>query len=241
MWHTSSNCIGWTALVTSSEIKIEILPQVNVVWLYAHWLVRQSNLRHFWLTGVRRWAPYEDGSESMYPRTGDQHGRRSMVGWLKEFIYESLPCLHYHFPLNFLLHCHCVLWLSYESAIASSFWFLNDPWLGFTLADIFRPLPLLAPDWLTINRCILRHWNKTIGYYATRSGRTHTNTSMLCYCKLAITYCLHATHRLWRSLACHKGRFSIPEIWLFQSCSVLRKMTKVLGGYTCLLLQRGSQ
>lgn len=38
---------------------------------------------------------------------------------------------------------------SCKSHIASSIWFLNDPWLGFTLAGILRPLPLLAPDWLT--------------------------------------------------------------------------------------------
>lgn len=45
---------------------------------------------------------------------------------------------------------------SCEFHIASSIWFLNDPWLGFTLAGIYRLLPLLAPDWLTLTRCILR-------------------------------------------------------------------------------------
>uniref|UniRef100_A0A669EEZ3 phosphatidylinositol-3,4,5-trisphosphate 5-phosphatase n=1 Tax=Oreochromis niloticus TaxID=8128 RepID=A0A669EEZ3_ORENI len=35
---------------------------------------------------------------------------------------------------------------SCEFHIASSIWFLNDPWLGFTLAGIYRLLPLLAPD-----------------------------------------------------------------------------------------------
>lgn len=77
-------------------------------------------------------------------------------------------------------------WLSCESHIASSIWFLNDPWLGFTLAGIYRPLPLLAPDRVTLTRCILRHWNRTDEYYVTRSGTTttHTNTTTLCDYKL---------------------------------------------------------
>lgn len=35
---------------------------------------------------------------------------------------------------------------SCQPHIASFLWFLNDPWLDFMLADVCRPLPLLAPD-----------------------------------------------------------------------------------------------
>lgn len=133
------------------------------------------------------------------PRRGDGLHKRTSQGscaqgqtrnsgedlwWVQpELVFPySMPCLHYHFPLNFHLHCHFVLWLSRESHIASSIWFLNDPWLGFTLAGIYRLLPLLAPDWLTLTRCILRHWNRTDEYYVARSGSstTHTNTTMPC-------------------------------------------------------------
>lgn len=47
--------------------------------------------------------------------------------------------LDYHF----LLPLHK---LSSRPHIASFLWFLNDPWLDFMLADVCRPLPLLAPD-----------------------------------------------------------------------------------------------
>lgn len=63
---------------------------------------------------------------------------------------------------------------SCEFHIASSIWFLNDPWLGFTLAGIYRLLPLLAPDWLT--RCILRQ-DRWVLCHQVRHN-THNNNSL---------------------------------------------------------------
>lgn len=131
----------------------------------------------------------------MCPKTDEELGRKSMVGQPELVLSYPLPSLHYHFLLNFHLHCHCIPWLSYESHIASSIWFLNDPWLGFTLAGIYRLLPLLAPDWLTLTRCILRHWNRTDEYCATRSGLTTTHPKLPC-AYIAFT---HNTHFLKKS------------------------------------------
>lgn len=50
------------------------------------------------------------------------------------------------------------------------------PGLAFHLLVSFDRFLFLAPEWLTLTRCILRHWNNSDEYYVTRSGATHTRT-----------------------------------------------------------------
>lgn len=165
---------------------------------------------------------------------------------LPELLLSSpLPCLHYHFLLSFHLHCHCILWLFCESHIASSIWFLNDPWLGFSFAGIYRPLPLLAPDWLTMTRCILSHWYKTDGYFY-HQVRSRSNTHRHHHHPMALhtelTFSLNAPHTDFEEVLLNlKCVFRKMAFDFFQSGSVLRRMTRFLGGNTCLLDPHGSQ
>lgn len=59
------------------------------------------------------------------------------------FLPSALLGLSFPIPISSSLPLHS---LSCESHFASSIRFLNDPWLGFALAGIYRLLPLLAPD-----------------------------------------------------------------------------------------------
>lgn len=97
---------------------------MNAVWLCAHWPVHQSSLRHFWVTEEKRWVPLEDVSGSMCPRTDEQQGRRSTVGQPELVLSFPLPCMHYHFLLNFHLHFHysffTLLWVSLLPLFGSS-------------------------------------------------------------------------------------------------------------------------
>lgn len=149
----------------------------------------------------------------MCPKTDEERERRSTVGRAEEVLSYPLPCLHYHFPLHFHLHCHCILDSPASLTLLPLFGSSMMPWLGFTLAGIYRPLPLLAPDWLT--RCILRHWKRTDECYVTRSGTetTHINATMLCGCKvaqpLAYTDCNDFEEALFIS------KFLIILLWFF--------------------------
>lgn len=155
--------------------------QVNAVWLCARSLVHQSSLRHFCVTEARRWAPYEDGSGSMCPRTDELRERKFTVGLPELVLSSTLPCLNYHFPLNFHLQFHCVLSLANITLL---------PQFGSSMIPGLALHLLVSCDrflfWLLIGwpptRCILRHWNGPDGYDVSRSDTTatHANTSVLC-------------------------------------------------------------
>ena len=174
-------------------------------------MVRQSSLRHFWVTGAKRWAPSEDGSGSMCPKTDEERERKSTVGRPEEVLSSPLPCLHCHFPAELKLSSPLSLHplLSCQSHFASSIWFLNDPlaWLytcwylssassfGSWLADQMHPETLKKDRWVLCHK--VRH-----------DTNTHKHNYAV-WLQSGTTFGLHRPHRLWGSLLYYIYNFTV--------------------------------
>lgn len=149
-----------------------------------------------------------------------------------------LLCLHYHFPLNFHLHCPWLLWLPRESPIASSIWFPNNPWPDFILAGLSNASSF--GSWLTDTEQMhpetVRQGRLKVCHQVRPSNKHHHAVW------LATGTALPSRHQtdfkeVWLIMKC------VYFLWFdfFQSGSPLRKMTKVLPEDTCLLHLHVSQ
>lgn len=146
----------------------------------------------------------------MCPRTDEKRERKLTVSQPELVLSFSLPCLDYHFLLNFHLHCHCILFPA-----------------SLTLLPLFGSsmIPVLALHLLVSIDCFLfwlptdwpwpdASWKGAHEYYVTRSDTTttHTNTPMLCNSKLnqPLAYTQHIDIEDYCEICC-----SFPVMWLF--------------------------
>lgn len=123
---------------------IHVINNINIIKIPYRWVLCASGLTDWCVTEI--WDIFESPRwrDGLHPRTYQSPRAQRQTGNTEEGLWwviqqysvlnRCLACI-FHFPLNALYHC--IPRLCCKSHTASSIWFLNDPWLGFTHLLVF--------------------------------------------------------------------------------------------------------